>query len=93
MSVQNGSRHETFPTPRTNVWPFTGVVTFVNDQRGSLCKSFAALVARVFSLACVRDVMSPEEGLARETLAAYLAGVRLFPGVRSIVYLEAFRRF
>ena len=69
------------------------MVTFVNDQRGSLRESFATLVARVLSLACVRDIVSPEEGLARETLAAYLAGVRLFPGVRSIVYLEAFRCF
>lgn len=92
MSIKNSSCDETLTTSRTNVRSFARVISLVNNQRGPLRESLAALIARVLPFSGMYDLVGPQQGLASKTFAAHLAGVRLFAGMRSVMNFEALRR-
>lgn len=91
MSIKNGSCDETLTASWTNVRSFARVISLVDDQRGPLGESLAALIARVLPFPGMNDPVSPQQGLACETFAAHFAGVWLLASVRSVMNFEALR--
>ena len=93
MSLENSSRNETLRASGANVRSLARVITFMNDECGALSERFTALIARILSFSCMRDIVSAKKCLTSETFAAYLTSVRFLACVRTIVYLQSFGSF
>lgn len=70
MLLQEAAGNETFAAVDALVWPFAGMVPKMQDQRGPLCESSAALRATVRFFSRVHSPMNTEVLFAGELLVA-----------------------